>query len=110
MGNQQLFSLDVTSNTMHLISQPLSEYVTLSSYDGNLRPLDGNGILPAFTIDDKKIIMIKNSQFEMLKTDVVDPSASVAIVDVANGPAVLQTWIDDTQVIFYVIDVKLVSN
>ncbi|XP_035440755.2 ER membrane protein complex subunit 1 isoform X2 [Spodoptera frugiperda] len=97
MGNQQLFSLDVTSNTMHLISQPLSEYVTLSSYDGNLRPLDGNGILPAFTIDDKKIIMIKNSQFEMLKTDVVDPSASVAIVDVANGPAVLQTWIDDTQ-------------
>lgn len=94
-------SLDVTSNAIQLISRPLSEYVTLNTYDGGLRSLEGTGNIPAFTVDDRKIIIIKNNQFEMLKTNVVDPSASVALVDSGNGPVVLQAWMEEGEVKYF---------
>nr|XP_049693308.1 ER membrane protein complex subunit 1 isoform X1 [Helicoverpa armigera] len=97
MKSQQLLSLDVTSNAVQLISRPLAEFVDLNSYDGSLRPVDGNSGLPAFIVDDKRIVMIKHNEFEVLKTAVFDPTGSVTLLDIANGPVVLQAWLDDTQ-------------
>ncbi|CAH0583257.1 unnamed protein product [Chrysodeixis includens] len=97
VGSQQLLSLDVTSNAVQLLSRPISEYVNVNTYDGGLRPLDSNNVIPAFTLDDRKIVLIKNNQFEILKTEVVDPSASVALVDTANGQVVVQAWIDENE-------------
>lgn len=100
-GSQQLITLDVTSQAVQLITRPLSEYVNLDTYVGGLQPVDGSSVIPAFIVDYKKIIMIKNNKFELLKMDVADALASVALIDIANGPLVLQAWIDDNQVIWY---------
>lgn len=100
MGTQQLLSLDVTSNAVQLLSRPISEYVTVNTYDGGLRPLDTNNVIPAFTLDDKKIVLIRNNQFEILKTEVVDPTASVALVDTMHGQVILQAWFDENEVSF----------
>lgn len=100
-GSQQLLTLDVTSHAVQLITRPLSEYVNLDTYDGGLRAVDGNSAIPAFTVDDEKIIMIKNNRFELLKTNVADASASVALLDIANGPVVLQAWMDDNLVMWF---------
>ncbi|CAB3236109.1 unnamed protein product [Arctia plantaginis] len=90
-----LLSLDVTSDAVQLISRPLSEYVSLQSSYVNLSPLDGNSVIPGFTIDNRKIVIIKNNQLELLKVDVTDPSASVTVIESVNGPLVLQAWSDN---------------
>uniref|UniRef100_A0A2A4K944 ER membrane protein complex subunit 1 n=1 Tax=Heliothis virescens TaxID=7102 RepID=A0A2A4K944_HELVI len=97
VGSQQILSLDVTSNAVQLISRPITDFVSLNTLDVGLRPVDGNSGLSAFTIDDRKIVLIKNNQFELLKISVADPTGSVALLDIANGPVVLQTWLDDNQ-------------
>ncbi|KAL0881921.1 hypothetical protein ABMA27_001680 [Loxostege sticticalis] len=93
MGSLLLLSLDVTSNAVQIISKPLSQFI--STEESSLRPLDANSIQPGFVIGDKKIVLIKNNEFEMLGISVADESASVALVDSTNGPMVLQTWTDD---------------
>ncbi|XP_075975796.1 ER membrane protein complex subunit 1-like isoform X2 [Anticarsia gemmatalis] len=94
-GSKLLLSLDVTSDAVLLISKPLSDYTALTMSDGSLSPLDGNSVIPGFTVDDRKIVVIKNNQFELLKTGVADPSASVTVIDSASGPLVLQAWSDN---------------
>ncbi|KAJ8719185.1 hypothetical protein PYW07_016741 [Mythimna separata] len=96
-GSENLISMDVTSQAVQLITRPLSEYVNVETYDGGIGAVDGSSVIPAFTVDDKKIIMIKNNKFEMLTTNVGDALASVALIDMANGPVVLQAWMDDNQ-------------
>ncbi|XP_045535132.1 ER membrane protein complex subunit 1 isoform X2 [Papilio machaon] len=95
MGAQRLLSVDVTSSTVQLISQPLFDYLSLDVFEGNLKPLDGNSVLPAFIIDDKKIVIVKDNNFEALNINIEDMSASVTIIDGSNGPIVLQAWTDD---------------
>ncbi|KPJ13164.1 Uncharacterized protein KIAA0090-like [Papilio machaon] len=95
MGAQRLLSVDVTSSTVQLISQPLFDYLSLDVFEGNLKPLDGNSVLPAFIIDDKKIVIVKDNNFEALNVNIEDMSASVTIIDGSNGPIVLQAWTDD---------------
>lgn len=99
-GSQLLLSLDVTSNAVQIISKPLSQF-TSNEYDSYLRSLDGNSIQPGFIIGDKKIVVIRNNDFEVLGVSVADESASVALVDSTNGPMVLQTWTDAVKVRFY---------
>ncbi|XP_063827135.1 ER membrane protein complex subunit 1 [Ostrinia nubilalis] len=95
MGSQLLLSLDVTSNAVQIISKPLSQYI--SEDDGNIRPLDANSVQPGFIIGDKKIVLIKNNEFQVLGVSVADQSASVAIVDSGSGQLVLQTWTDEVK-------------
>lgn len=98
-SSRLLLSLDVTSDAVQLISRPLSEYVSLQSSYGSLSHLDGNSIIPGFTIDNRKIVVIKNNQLELLKVDVVDPSASVSVIESVNGPLVLQAWSDNVSIL-----------
>lgn len=95
MGAQRLLSIDVTSKTVQLISQPLFDYLSLDVFEGNLKPLDGNSVIPAFIIDDKKIVIVKNNNFEALNVNIADVTASLTIIDGPNGPMVLQVWTDD---------------
>ncbi|KPJ04346.1 Uncharacterized protein KIAA0090-like [Papilio xuthus] len=95
MGAQRLLSIDVTSSKVQLISQPLFDYLSLDVFEGTLKPLDGNSVLPAFIIDDKKIVIVKDNNFEAL--NIAEMSASVTIVEGLNGPMVLQAWTDDNQ-------------
>lgn len=62
--------------------------------------LDGNSV-PGFILDDQKILLIKENQFEVVKVGVADPAASIAVVDGLNGLALMQTWTDNIQVTFY---------
>ncbi|XP_013142194.1 PREDICTED: ER membrane protein complex subunit 1 [Papilio polytes] len=95
MGAQRLLSIDVTSKTVQLISQPLFDYLSLDVFEGNLKPLDGNSVIPAFIIDDKKIVIVKNNNFEALNVNIADVTASLTIIDGPNGLMVLQVWTDD---------------
>ncbi|RVE41979.1 hypothetical protein evm_013369 [Chilo suppressalis] len=98
-GSHLLISMDLTSNAVQLISKPLSQLIT-NEYDSSLRSLDGNSIVPGFILGDKKISMIKNNEFDFLSVELMDPSASVAIVDSSNGLIVLQIWSDDEKGFF----------
>ncbi|XP_068622538.1 ER membrane protein complex subunit 1 [Battus philenor] len=97
MGAQRLLSLDVMSNAVQIISKPLFDYLSLDVFEGTLRPLDGNSVLPGFIIDDKKIVIIKDNDFEALSVNMGDVSASATIIDGSNGPILLQAWTDNTR-------------
>ncbi|CAG4970159.1 unnamed protein product [Parnassius apollo] len=94
VGAQRLLSVDVTSNAVQIISKPLFDYISLDIFEGNLRPLDANSAVPGFIIDDKKIVLIKNNDFELLSVNVADESASASIIDGSNGALLLQAWTD----------------
>lgn len=98
MGSQLLISLDVTSQAVQIISKPLSKYIDADNTDASIRPLDGNSVKPGFVLDDSKIVLIKNNDFDVLNMALVDPSASVAVVEGPNGPLVLQAWSDKVKV------------
>ncbi|KOB77645.1 Uncharacterized protein OBRU01_03726, partial [Operophtera brumata] len=57
---------------------------------------DGNSG-PGFILDDQKILLIKENQFEVVKVGVADPAASIAVVDGVSGPVLLQTWTDNVK-------------
>ncbi|KAM3959763.1 ER membrane protein complex subunit 1 [Aphomia sociella] len=97
VGNDLIHTLDVTSNAIQLISKPLSQYLPNKGEDISLRPLDGNSVLPAFVINDKRIMIVKNDNFELLKVALGDPSASATIIDGSTGPLLLQTWSDEVK-------------
>ncbi|XP_073952137.1 ER membrane protein complex subunit 1 isoform X1 [Choristoneura fumiferana] len=94
MGSQLIISLDVTSQAVQIISKPLSKYVSADNTDASIRPLDGNSVKPGFVLDDTKIVLIKDNDFDVLNVALVHSSASVAVVDGPNGPLVLQAWSD----------------
>ncbi|XP_037296873.1 ER membrane protein complex subunit 1 isoform X2 [Manduca sexta] len=93
--SQLLLSVDVTSNAVQIISEPLSKYI--STNEGYLRPLDGNSIVPGFVIDDQKIMVLENNQFVPVNVAIEDKSASITITDSGSGPLVVQTWNDDAK-------------
>ncbi|XP_023945986.2 ER membrane protein complex subunit 1 [Bicyclus anynana] len=97
MGSQLLLSLDVTANAIQFISKPLSNYINLQqSIGGNLRPLDSS-VVPGFIVDDKKVILIKEGSFVMVGKELVDETASVAVIDGGSEQIMLQTWADDVK-------------
>ncbi|XP_061384210.1 ER membrane protein complex subunit 1 isoform X2 [Danaus plexippus] len=89
-GSQILVSMDVTANAIQMISKPLSNII--EGAVGNLRALDGNSVIPGFIVDDKKIVLIKENDFNVLNVKVEDTLASASIADGARGPLVLQIW------------------
>ncbi|XP_028044112.1 ER membrane protein complex subunit 1 isoform X1 [Bombyx mandarina] len=93
-GNQLLLSMDVTSDAVQIISKPLAEYTT--ARNANLNPFDTNTVIPGFLLNEK-IILIRGNKFEAINIAVSEPSASVALVDSASGPLVLQTWNDEAK-------------
>ncbi|CAG9787053.1 unnamed protein product [Diatraea saccharalis] len=93
-GSHLLISLDVTSNAIQLISKPLSEFTTEEG-DSSLRELDGNSVQPGFILGDEKIVVIKDSDFELLNVNVMDPSASVTITTDSGGQLIIQIWNDE---------------
>ncbi|XP_026325305.1 uncharacterized protein LOC113234223, partial [Hyposmocoma kahamanoa] len=88
-----LISLDVTSDMPKLITKPLTNFVGEDS-PGNLVPLAGNSYCPGFIIDERKIVVIRNEDFEQVPVALADPTASVTILDSYSGPMVLQAWTD----------------
>lgn len=87
--------MDVTSDAVQIISKPLAEYTT--ARNGNLNPFDTNTVIPGFLLNEK-IILIRGNKFEAINIAISEPSASVALVDSASGPLVLQTWNDEAKV------------
>ncbi|XP_052754420.1 ER membrane protein complex subunit 1 [Galleria mellonella] len=100
VGKDLIYSLDVTSNAVQLISKPLSKYITNAGEEVSLRPLDANSILPGFIVNDKKIVIVKNNDFQLLDVSLGDQAASATIVDSSSGPLLLQTWSDETKGFF----------
>ncbi|KAJ0177967.1 hypothetical protein K1T71_006840 [Dendrolimus kikuchii] len=94
-GSQQILSVDVTSNSVQIINKPLSDLV--QTHEGILRSLDGNSIIPAFILNEKKLVIIKNNQFEVTKVALGDTLASVTIADGTGEPMVIQTWSDSSK-------------
>ncbi|XP_063392150.1 ER membrane protein complex subunit 1 isoform X1 [Cydia fagiglandana] len=97
MGSNLLISLDVTSQAVQIISKPVSNYIDIEKYTGNIRPLDGNSVLPGFILEDSKIVLIRDHEFEVLNVPLAHPLASVAIVDGPSGSIVLQVWDDSVK-------------
>lgn len=97
MGAQRLLTVDVTSNAVQIISKPLMDYISLDLYDGNLRPLDANSVLPGFIIDDKKVMLIKDNDFVPLDINIAGTS-SATIIEGSNGHVLVQVWDDKTLV------------
>ncbi|CAH2040810.1 unnamed protein product, partial [Iphiclides podalirius] len=96
MGEQRLLTVDVTSNAVQIINKPLFDYISLDVFDGNMRPLDANSALPGFIIDEKKVLLIKNNDFEQLNIDIVGASVSATIIEGPSEQILLQAWDDKT--------------
>lgn len=98
MGNYILLSLDVTSHAVQIISKPLSNYFSEREViEGNLRPLDGKSVLPGFIIDSKKVLLIKNNEFEQLNIKLAE-TATATVVDAMNKQTLIQAWSNGNKV------------
>ncbi|XP_050680309.1 ER membrane protein complex subunit 1 isoform X2 [Leptidea sinapis] len=98
MGSYLLQSIDVTADAIQLISKPLSSFFKDNEIiEGNLRPLDGHSTLSGFIIDDRYILFIKNSEYHLLNTKLLDQSASAVITDGASGQTLVQMWTHDVK-------------
>ncbi|XP_045520266.1 ER membrane protein complex subunit 1 isoform X1 [Pieris brassicae] len=97
MGNYMLLSLDVTSNAVQIISKPLSNYFGEKEIiEGNLRSLDGKNVLPGFIIDDKKVLLIKNNEFEQLYIKLAEDSTAT-LVEAMNELTLIQASSDENK-------------
>ncbi|XP_053605843.1 ER membrane protein complex subunit 1 isoform X2 [Plodia interpunctella] len=94
-GSENLIALDVTSNTVQIISKPLSTFTAQPS--PLMRPLSHNTVTPGVILNGKVVVLIKDNSFEVAKVQLLDRLASALVTDTATGPILVQTWTDDSK-------------